>query len=353
MTGTDGATLLADPSLRYSSDTEPGCTRRRSGRGFVYLDPERSRIADDELARIKKLAIPPAWTDVWICQDGSGHLQATGRDSKGRKVYRYHPRYREVRDRAKFDRLPDFGMVLGDLRRQVADDLAASGLPREKVLAAVVQLLERTMIRVGNEEYAKANRSYGLTTMRDRHAAFDGNELQFTFRGKSGRDHRVTLRDRRLARIVRSCQDLPGQQLFQYVDDAGNVCAVASSDVNEYLRTHTEIDVTAKDFRTWTATLLAATTLVTMELPDSERLAAERLKTAIELVAEKLGNTVSVCRASYVHPVVVDAWLDDSLATKWGRGPKRPGGGLLAEERKLLALLRKSAKPTRRSRAAA
>lgn len=348
-----GATLLEDSRLRYSTDASPGLTRRRAGKGFVYLDTERVRVTDDELlARIKRLAIPPAWTDVWICPEASGHLQATGRDSKGRKVYRYHPNYREVREKAKFDRLPDFGLALGDLRRQVADDLAKAGLPREKVLAAVVRLLERTMIRVGNEEYAKANRSYGLTTLRNRHAAFDGDAVRFVFRGKSGKDQRITLRDRRLARIVRRCQDLPGQQLFQYLDEEGAVCAVTSSDVNEYLRACTEIDVTAKDFRTWTATLMAACTLVTVERPESDRLAAQRLKTAITAVADQLGNTVAVCRASYVHPAVVDAWLAGSLEAQWQMGPKRPSGGLITEERKLLSLLRKSARRERRARIA-
>ncbi len=349
-----GATLLADPSLRYSSDLEPGIGRRRAGRGFVYLGPDGDRVTDDALVeRIRALAIPPAWTDVWICADPAGHLQATGRDAKGRKVYRYHPRYREVRERAKFDRLADFGEALGPLRTRVADDLARPGLPRQKVLAAVVRLLERTMIRVGNEEYAKANGSYGLTTLRDRHARFEGDSVRFIFRGKSGRDHRVTLQDRRLARIVRRCQELPGQQLFQYLDDDGAVCAVTSSDVNEYLRAGAEIDVTAKDFRTWAASLMAACTLVTVERPESERGAAQRLKTAITAVAEELGNTVAVCRASYVHPAVVDAWLDDTLAPQWQKGPKRPAGGLLAEERKLLALLRAEKRKARRAVAAA
>ena len=344
-----GAALLVEPSLRYSNDLEPGFGRRRAGRGFVYVDPDGGRVADDAVVeRLRGLAIPPAWTDVWICVDASGHLQATGRDAKGRKVYRYHPRYREVRELAKFDRLADFGEALGPLRTRVADDLARSGLPREKVLAAVVRLLERTMIRVGNEEYAKANGSYGLTTLRDRHARFEGDSVRFTFRGKSGRDHRITLRDRRLARIVRRCQELPGQQLFQYLDEDGGVCAITSSDVNEYLRAGAEIDVTAKDFRTWAASLMAACTLVTVERPASDRLAAQRLKTAITAVAEQLGNTVAVCRASYVHPAVVDGWLDESLGSQWEKGPKRPAGGLLTEERKLLALLRATKRRTRR-----
>jgi DNA topoisomerase-1 len=349
---TDDAVLLADPSLRYTSDSEPGYGRRRAGRGFVYLDLDRARLDDeDELARVKALAIPPAWTDVWICPDARGHLQATGRDSKGRKVYRYHTRFREVRERAKFDRLADFGDVLGSIRHQVADDLARPGLSREKVLAAVVRLLELTMIRVGNEEYAKENRSYGLTTLRARHAQLDGDAVRFTFKGKSGREHRVTLRDRRLARIVGRCQELPGQLLFQYVDDDGATGTVTSTDVNDYLRSITEIDVTAKDFRTWTATLLAASTLVRTERPDSDRRAAQRLKTAIEAVADQLGNTVAVCRASYVHPTVVETWLDGTLGPRWERGPKRPAGGLLSEERKLLALLRSEERKSRKRRA--
>lgn len=351
---TDGVVLFAEPSLRYTTDAEPGIRRRRAGRGFVYLDAAGARVIDDEIvARIKALAIPPAWVDVWICPDPRGHLQATGRDSKGRKVYRYHRRYREVREQAKFDRLADFGAALGGLRRSVARDLGASGLPREKVVAAVVRLLELTMIRVGNEEYAKDNGSYGLTTLRNRHAQFRAASVSFVFRGKSGREHRVTLNDRRLARIVRKCQELPGQMLFQYVDEAGDVCSVSSTDVNEYLRARADIDVTAKDFRTWMATLMAACTLVTIERPASDRRATQRLNTAITGVAEQLGNTLAVCRASYVHPAVVSAWLDESLARRWDQGPKRPARGLLAEERKLLALLRSAERAERRKRAAA
>ena len=337
----DGAASVEKVGLVYRSDAEPGIGRRRAGRGFVYFGPDRERItAPKELERIRGLAVPPAWEDVWICPDPDGHLQATGRDARGRKVYRYHPEYRELRDRAKFDRLADFGDALEHIRQRVADDLARPGLPREKVLAAVVRLLELTMIRVGNEEYARANRSYGLTTLRARHARFDAGSLRFVFRGKSGREHRISLDDGRLARVVRRCQELPGQQLFQYLDEDDEQRAVTSSDVNAYLRDAAGIDVTAKDFRTWTGTLLAVSTLVAVKRPRSERLAAQRLSSVMEVVADRLGNTVRVCRSSYVHPAVVDAWLDGSLPRRWAAGPARDRKAMLAAERKLLKLLR-------------
>ena len=307
----------------------------------MYRDPDGKRITNAaEIQHLKELVVPPAWTDVWICTDPRGHLQATGRDSKGRKVYRYHPEYRAQRDRDKFDRLADFGAALGRIRRHVADDLAGGKLSRDKVLAAVVQLLERTMIRVGNEEYAQANRSYGLTTLRSRHARCRGNGVRFIFRGKSGRDHRVTLNDRRLARVVRRCQDLPGQQLFQYIDEDGEPRSVTSTDVNEYLRGIAGLDVTAKDFRTWLGTLLAAQALVEAGRPRSERLQQTRLREIVAGVADTLGNTPTVCRTSYIHPKVVDAYLNGSLPRKWATGPSRDARGLLAAERKLLALLR-------------
>jgi DNA topoisomerase-1 len=337
----DDAARVEQAGLVYSSDAEPGIGRRRAGRGFVYFAPGGKRItAPKELERIRGLAVPPAWEEVWISPDPDGHLQATGRDARGRKVYRYHPGYRELRDRAKFDRLAAFGDALEHIRQRVADDLARPGLPPEKVLAAVVRLLERTMIRVGNEEYAQANRSYGLTTLRTRHARFDAGSLRFVFRGKSGRQHRVGLDDRRLARVVRRCQELPGQRLFQYLDEDGEQRAVTSSDVNAYLRDAAGIDVTAKDFRTWTGTLLAVSTLVGVKRPSSKRLAAQRLRSVIEVVADKLGNTVTVCRSSYVHPAVVDAWLDGSLPRRWRAGPARDRKAMLAAERKLLKLLR-------------
>lgn len=336
-----------DGDLVYSSDLEPGIRRRRAGRGFSYFDADGVRITDRaEIERLERLAVPPAWTDVWICADPRGHLQAIGRDGKNRKVYRYHPEYRRQRDRDKFDRLAEFGSVLGQVRRRVADDMAGVKLTREKVLAAVVQLLELTMIRVGNEEYAQANRSYGLTTLRSRHARIDGGAVRFVFRGKSGRDHRVTLTDRRLARIVRRCQELPGQLLFQYVDEDGECHSVTSADVNEYLREAAGADVTAKDFRTWMGTLLAAEALVTVGRPRSERVGQQRLKQVIAVVADKLGNTEAVCRNCYVHPAVVDAYLGDSLRRRWAAGPSRDAGGLLAAERKLLALLRPARRRT-------
>jgi len=337
-----------EDGLVYSSDLEPGIRRSRRGRGFLYRGADGERITDAaDIERLKRLTVPPAWTDVWICAEPRGHLQATGRDSKGRKVYRYHAEYRAQRDRDKFDRLADFGAVLGRIRRRVAADIADGTLSREKVLAAVVQLLERTMIRVGNEEYAQANRSYGLTTLRSRHARCSTNGVNFVFRGKSGRDHRVTLNDRRLARVVRRCQDLPGQQLFQYLDDDGERRSVTSTEVNAYLREASGIDVTAKDFRTWSGTLLAAQALIEVGQARSERLQQRHLKGIVRDVADQLGNTPTVCRTSYIHPCVVDAYIDGSLARKWAAGPTRPSRGLLATERKLLAILRPGARGTR------
>ncbi|MFO0930646.1 MAG: DNA topoisomerase IB [Gemmataceae bacterium] len=300
--------------LRYVTDRSPGIRRIRAGKGFRYLTPDGSRVTDrDTLARLRWLAIPPAWTAVWICPRADGHLQATGIDARGRKQYRYHPRWREVRDATKYDRMILFGRALPRIRRQVAEHLALPGLPREKVLATLVRLLETTLIRIGNAEYARTNESFGLTTMREDHVEVAGSTLRFQFRGKSGVDHRIDLRDPTLARIVRKCQDLPGQELFQYLDADSQPRTVDSADVNDYLRTIAGDDFTAKDFRTWAGTVLAARALQEFTAHTSTTEARQNVVRAIESVAQRLGNTRAVCRKCYVHPAVVDAYLDGSL----------------------------------------
>ena len=300
--------------LRYVSDASPGISRKRSGRSFRYLGPDGQPIRDaDDLARIKALAIPPAWTAVWICRTERGHLQATGRDERGRKQYRYHPRWRSVRDESKYHRMLAFAKALPAIRERTGRDLARPGLPREKVLAAVVRLLETTLIRVGNDEYARTNRSYGLTTMRDRHVEVDGASVRFRFKGKSGVRHEIGFDDRRLARIVERCQDLPGQELFQYLDAEGQVHDVGSDDVNAYLREVVGEAFTAKDFRTWAGTVLASLALQEYEVFDGQAQAKKNVVRAIEAVAERLGNTPTVCRKCYVHPAIIDAYLDGTM----------------------------------------
>jgi DNA topoisomerase I len=301
--------------LRYVSDDSPGITRRRKGTSFTYHDKEGKRIRDPlELKRIRSLAIPPAWERVWICTQANGHLQATGIDGKGRKQYKYHPIWRTVRDEAKFERLLSFAEVLPKIRAQVDEDMRRSDLCREKVLATIVRLLEVSLIRIGNEEYAKENKSFGLTTMRDRHVEVEGSTVRFQFRGKSGKKHSVEISDRRVARIIRKCQDLPGQQLFQYEDPAGEVAAIGSEDVNDYLHRITGHPFTAKDFRTWAGTVLAAIALGKMEEVDSKTLAKKNIITAIEAVARLLGNTVAICRKCYIHPAIPTSYLDGTLA---------------------------------------
>jgi len=300
--------------LRYATDTRPGLTRHRAGRGFTYRDAKGKTIRDRAtLDRIRAIVIPPAWTDVWICPWPNGHLQATGRDARGRKQYRYHELWRQRRGADNFARMIAFAKALPRIRRAVGHDLGRRGLPREKVLAAVVRLLELTLIRVGNDEYARLNRSFGLTTMRDRHARIEGTQVRFRFRGKGGLMHEVGLRDRRLAAIVRRCQDLPGQELFQYVDEEGEVRDVASDDVNDYLREVSGGDYTAKDFRTWAGTLLAYRALRALQPEDHGPAAKRNVVQAIRLTAERLGNTPAVARGSYVHPAVLDAYMDGSL----------------------------------------
>jgi DNA topoisomerase I len=297
--------------LRYVRDDIPGITREALKNGFRYLDPGGKPLRDETvLARIKALAIPPAWTEVWICPLENGHIQATGRDAKKRKQYRYHARWRAVRDEAKYDRMINFGKALPAIRKQVDAALALPGLPREKVLATVVHLLQTTMMRVGNEEYARTNQSFGLTTLRNRHVRIDGSRVEFQFRGKSGVKHAIRISDRRLASIIRRTRDLPGQDLFQYVDDDGQRRSIGSADVNDYLRTLTGEDYTAKDFRTWSGTVLAAMALQEFEKFDSEAQAKKNIVRAIESVAKKLGNTPTICRKCYVHPAVLEAYLD-------------------------------------------
>ena len=338
----DDRTTLS--GLRYASDDRPGISRRRAGRGVAYRDPDGSPIRDEEsVARIRAIAIPPAWTDVWICPWPNGHLQATGRDARGRKQYRYHPRYRSRRDGAKFERLIAFATALPAIREQVERDLARPGLPREKVVAAVVRLLELTLIRVGNDEYARLNRSFGLTTLRNRHAAVEGTAITFRFRGKSGRQHEVGLRDRRLARVVRRCRDLPGQELFQYVGDDGAPHDIASDDVNAYLAAIAP-GFTAKEFRTWAGTVLAFRALRAIGTGATDREKQRNIAAAIQATADNLGNTAAVARQAYVHPAVVDAYLDGRIGTALVEAAEdideAPGATGADEERAVVALLR-------------
>jgi DNA topoisomerase-1 len=303
--------------LRYVNDDRPGIRRERCGRGFHYRSAEGRIVRDRHtLKRISSLVIPPAWKEVWICPLDDGHLQATGRDERGRKQHLYHPRWREMRDQTKYDRLMDFAHALPNLRKRLRRDLAREGLCREKVLATVVRLLEVSLIRVGNDEYARDNKSYGLTTMKNRHATVRGAKIKFQFRGKSGKEHVVEVEDRRIARIVRACQDLPGQELFQYVDAGGQKHDVGSGDVNDYLRELTGRDFTAKDFRTWAGTVSAASELRQLGPFDSETHARENVVTAIKATAKNLGNTPAVCRKSYIHPTIIEAYLAGSLIPK-------------------------------------
>lgn len=296
--------------LRYVTDAEPGIRRRGAGRGFAYYDPSGHRITNRaQRERFRALAIPPAWTDVWICPDPNGHLQVTARDAKDRKQYRYHPRFRAARDQSKFGRLLTFSAALPRIRDRVERDLARRGLPRDKVLAAVVWLLERTSFRVGNELYAKLNRSFGLTTLRRRHVDVSGSRLRFEFRGKSGVVRATSVTDRRIARIVQRCRDLPGEDLFKYLDAKGRRQRVDSGDLNVYLRRAAGVRVTAKDFRTWAGTMHAALALSALGPARSEHEAKRTIVRAIDHVAERLGNTRAVCRAYYVHPVVLEAYL--------------------------------------------
>lgn len=326
-------------SLRYVSDEDPGIARRRSGRGFTYTASDGGTIRDrTTLARIRSLAIPPAWTDVWISPLENGHIQATGRDARKRKQYRYHPRWRHFRDETKYERMALFGEALPALRARVAQDLSRSGLPKERLLAMIVRLLEKTLVRVGNEEYARANGSFGLTTLRNRHVEVDGSAIRFRFKGKGGIPHDVELTDRRLAHLVEKVRDLPGQGLFQYLDEQGNPQPLGSEDVNQYLRDITGEEYTAKDFRTWAGTLIAAKSLA--KVGEEGITEKELIKSAIAAAAKQLRNTVAICRKCYIHPIILQAFSDKELLGLWSKsqaGKEREG--LSAEEVNLLDFL--------------
>ncbi|MBO9662859.1 DNA topoisomerase IB [Dokdonella sp.] len=327
--------------LRYVSDAEPGYARHRRGRGFAYVDSRGRPLRDARaLARIRALAIPPAYTDVWICRSADGHLQATGRDERGRKQYRYHAAWRTARDGTKFARTIAFADALPALRRRIARDLRERGMPREKVIAAILRLLDRTQIRVGNEEYARSNGSYGLSTLRSRHARVLGDEVRFVFRGKSGRRHQVALSDARVAAVIRRCRDLPGQRLFQYVA-GGRVHGVTSTHVNAYLRDVTRGEFTAKDFRTWSATVIVARELLAQDVDETRR---ATLKSAIESAADALGNTPAVCQRAYVHPLVLEAVAGAPAQRLRDVHQRTPRGraGLDRIERAVLRFLRNS-----------
>jgi len=346
---TDPVQSSRQAGLRYVTDARAGITRRRRGKNFHYFDAEGKRITEEEtLRRIKSLVIPPAWTDVWICPLANGHLQATGRDARKRKQFRYHPRWRQVRDETKYERMKLFGEALPKIRKHVDKDLALPGLPREKVLATIVRLLETTFIRVGNEEYARENQSYGLTTMRDKHVEIDGAKVHFHFKGKSGKVHSIDVQDKQLARIVKKCRDVPGYELFQYIDEQGDHRSVDASDVNDYLRSITDEAFTAKDFRTWAGTVLACTLLRQFELCETQTQAKKNVVQAIASVAERLGNTPSVCRKCYVHPQVIESYMSGRMVKAFEEQVKKEVAksphALGREELDVLYLLEEKAK---------
>jgi len=331
--------------LRHVDDTAPGITRHKARNDFDYRSPDGTLVRDVEtLKRIRSLAIPPAWTGVWICSNPNGHLQATGRDARGRKQYRYHPRWRQVRDEAKYGKLLIFSRVLPKLRARVEEDLKRPGLPRARVLAAIVRLMETTLFRIGNSEYAKANKSFGLTTLRDRHVEIEGSRIYISFRGKHGKHHQTDINDRRLARIIKNCRDLPGYDLFQYLDDEGNPHTVGSAEVNEYLREIAGEEITAKDFRTWAGTKLAAEALREFEAFDSQAERKKAVLRAIEKVAKHLGNTPTICRRCYIHPAILEGYLDGTMLRVIAEGTRKylveNSEGMSAEEAAVTAFLR-------------
>ena len=331
-------------ALKYTDDSTPGIRRIRHGSGFQYRNSKGLAVRDARtLSRIRSLVIPPAWEEVWICADPLGHIQATGRDARGRKQYRYHPQWRQKQEEAKYDRVLSFGKVLPTIRRKTERDLKGPKLSREKVLAVIVRLLESTLMRVGNEEYVKSNNSYGLSTLRDRHVRVRGKQIEFRFKGKSGKFHVLQVEDRRLAKLVKACQDLPGQELFQYLDDDGVAHDVRSTDVNEYLKQISGEECTAKDFRTFAGTVLAAMALQELESFDSQAQAKRNLTQAIERVSKQLGNTPTICRKCYVHPAVLDSYLEGSLLetlkTRTDARIKKGFKGLKREEAAVLAFL--------------
>ena len=340
--------------LVYVCDDRAGIRRVGSSKNPRYVSADNRPVTDKIiLARIKRLAIPPAWTEVWICPKQNGHLQATGRDARGRKQYRYHPHWRQVRDENKYNRMLEFARSLPKIRKRIEADLKKAGLPREKVLAAVIKILETGLIRVGNDEYARSNKSFGLTTMQDRHVDVNGGTIRFQFRGKSGKFHQIDIRDHRLAKIVSHCQAIPGQELFQYVDERGKPRDITSTDVNEYLREITRSDFTAKDFRTWGGTVLAAMALQEFEKFDTKTQAKKNLMRAIEAVAQRLGNTPAICRKCYIHPEIMNAYLEGTmLETFKNRAEQqlRNIAGLSAEEAAVLAFLQKRLAAEQRNR---
>jgi DNA topoisomerase I len=348
----DSTQAIVDPrdaaesaGLRYVSDDRPGIRRKKAGTGFAYTRADGSRLAEpDVLKRIKALAVPPAWTDVWICPFADGHIQATGRDAKGRKQYRYHAHFRELRESTKYEHVVAFADELPSIREKVREHMSLRGMPREKVLATVVHLLETTLIRVGNDDYARQNNSYGLTTLKNRHVAIEGSEVRFRFTGKSGKQWSLRVRDRRVAKIIRACQELPGQELLQYVDEQSNCQDVTSTDVNDYLKEITGKNITAKDFRTWAGTVLAAMALAELESFDSAAQAKRNLRSAIEKVAARLGNTPTICRKCYIHPEVLSSYMDGNLVLEIKSQAeselRNAVGNLKPEEAAVLALLR-------------
>ena len=351
MTGAVEPTFSArQAGLRYVRDTMPGIRRISWGHQFRFVDPQNKPVRDPAtLARIRSLAIPPAWTDVWICPMKNGHLQATGRDARGRKQHRYHKNWREQRDETKYSRMIEFARVLPKIRRRVAHDLRLPGLPREKVLAVIVKLLEISHIRIGNDEYAHANNSFGLTTLQNRHATVSGNRLHFQFRGKSGKVHSVDVLHRRVARVVRRCQSIPGQELFEFMDENGQPRGISSGDVNDYIRKIGGADFTAKDFRTWAGTILAACALREIGEFKTARQAKSNVVRAIASVAERLGNTPAVCKKSYIHPAVLDAYLSRALFESTPVLETKSRHALRPDEASVAALLRRKLAEEKRS----
>jgi DNA topoisomerase-1 len=340
----DPSNVAESAGLTYVGAEQRGIRRERAGEGFEYFKPNGDRLTDETaLDRIRRLAIPPAWTDVWICPKANGHLQATGRDARGRKQYKYHPQFREVSEANKYEHMMEFARTLPAIRARVAEHMALRGLPREKVLATVVHLLETTLIRVGNDDYAKQNNSYGLTTLRNPHVKVEGAQLRFRFKGKSGKTWQLQVKDRRVAKIVKACQDLPGQELFQYIDEAGELRNVTSADVNAYLREITGSDITAKDFRTWAGTVMAAIALQEFEAVDTQAAARKNVRAAIERVAQRLGNTPTICRKCYIHPEILQSYAQGRLLLKIRERVDQELQGDLArlkpEEAAVLALL--------------
>ena len=340
------AASIAEEGLRYVSDTSPGYRRKRSGTSFSYFDKDGARITNKDIVRrIKSIGIPPAYESVWICPSPNGHIQATGLDARGRKQYRYHPKWRELRDQNKYEHIMKFAAILPLLRRRVAADMKRQGLAREKILATVVSLLEKTLIRVGNAEYASHNKSYGLTTMRRKHVAISGDTLRFEFTGKSGKQWKLKVADKRIAAILKRCADIPGHELFKYLDDDGKPHTVDSGDVNAYIKELTAQDFTAKDFRTWAGTVLAALALSEFEKYDNQTQAKRNVVAAIEDVAKQLGNTPAICRKCYIHPEVLSAYMSGDLVKmiegKIADKFKRQYARLSADEVMVLAFLRK------------